>query len=70
MKNPAAVKLGKSGGKARAEALTAAERQDIARLGGLARAKKFKAKQNGTVPTPAALPKVKNPAATRRTKKP
>lgn len=40
-KDPAAVSLGRrgglKGGKARAKALTAAERQEIARLGGKAR---------------------------------
>lgn len=39
-KNPAAVKLGRRGGKVRAERLSKQERKEIARLGGLARWKK------------------------------
>lgn len=37
-KNPAAVAMGKLGGRARAARLTAARRVEIARKGGLARA--------------------------------
>jgi general stress protein YciG len=38
-KNPAAVALGKKGGNARAKKLTKKRRQEIARMGGLARAR-------------------------------
>jgi len=40
MKLAAAVQMGRRGGNARAKRLTKAERQAIARLGGLAKAKK------------------------------
>ena len=43
-KNGAAAALGRIGGKNRAQVLTAEERQEIARQGGLAKA----AKRNGT----------------------
>ncbi len=39
-KNPAAVQLGRRGGKARSKALSKQKRREIARLGGLARWKK------------------------------
>jgi hypothetical protein len=42
-KNPAAIALGKLGGRARAEVLTPAERSEIASKGGEARAKKLSA---------------------------
>jgi hypothetical protein len=44
-KNGAAAALGRIGGKNRAQVLTAEERQEIARQGGLAKARKA---QNGT----------------------
>jgi hypothetical protein len=39
-KNPAAVQLGRRGGKTRAKKLSKQRREEIARLGGLARWKK------------------------------
>jgi general stress protein YciG len=39
-KNPAAVQLGRRGGKARGKKLSKEKRKEIARLGGLARWKK------------------------------
>jgi len=44
MKNPTAATMGKAGGRRRAKLLSAEERQEIARQGGLAKA----AKRNGT----------------------
>lgn len=47
-KNPAAVSLGRKGGKARLTKMTAEERRAIARQGGLAKAKKVReAKKKG-----------------------
>jgi hypothetical protein len=43
-KNAAAVKLGRLGGKARAEKLSRAQRREIARQGGFARWKKVREK--------------------------
>ena len=40
-KNPAAVSLGKLGGKARAQSLSPAERSNIAQKGALARTRKL-----------------------------
>lgn len=41
-KNPAAVALGRRGGRARAKLLTPARRAEIARMGGIARANRRK----------------------------
>ena len=42
-KNPAAVALGKLGGKARAKSLSASQRSEIAKVAALARSKKLTA---------------------------
>jgi hypothetical protein len=44
-KNPHAAALGKMGGKARAEKLSATQRKEIARLGGKAKADKATSSQ-------------------------
>jgi hypothetical protein len=44
-KNPAAVQLGRRGGKARGKKLPKQQRKKIARLGGLARWKKARRKK-------------------------
>jgi len=44
-KIPAAVQLGKLGGKARSKTLSKKQRKEIARLGGLARWKKARRKR-------------------------
>lgn len=49
MKNESAVALGKLGGRARAERLSAEQRIAIARKGGLARGKRRKLKPNMTL---------------------
>lgn len=46
-KNPAAVSLGRLGGKARAKALTQEQRSEIARVAGKARQAKAKTERNG-----------------------
>jgi hypothetical protein len=48
-KNPAAVSLGRKGGKARLTKMTAEERREVARKGGLGKARKMKqqAKKDG-----------------------
>jgi hypothetical protein len=53
-KNPAAVALGKLGGKARMDKMTADEREEVARSGGAARAATLTAKQRSDAARKAA----------------
>ena len=62
MKNPAAVSLGRLGGKARAEALTSKERSESARKAGKARGEKLTKKQRSDIARKAAAARWKKPS--------